>query len=61
MQYSKRWTGITYLFKTRRLSRQQEGLETLTLPDPVKTGRRRRIEEHMEQRALGRELADVWE
>ena len=60
MQYGKRWTDFTYLFKTRKPDPRGD-LERITPPNPLKAERRRRIEEHMERRALGRELADVWE
>ena len=60
MQYGKRWTDFTYLFRTKKLN-QDRNLEMITPPNPAKAERKRRIEEHMEQKALGRELAEVWE
>ena len=60
MQYGKRWTDFTYLFRTKKLN-QDRNLEMITPPNPAKAERKRRIEERMEQKALGRELAEVWE
>ena len=59
MLHGKRWTDFTYLFKTRKLNLDTD--TRFTHPDPVKSERRRRIEELKEQRELGQSLAEVWE
>lgn len=59
MLYGKRWTDFTYLFRTKKLNPDVDN--RFTQPDPIKTERRRRIEELKEQRELGQSLAEVWE
>jgi len=60
MNYSRRWTDFTYLFKTRKPNYDIPYVQ-ITQPDSAITARRRKLEERREQRELRQQLADVWE